>query len=91
MKRDCTRHHAAAILHRQHKEIRSMRETQKLLAELGAVRESRDKLQAFKDYVHKTLDEMGVPPDPDPELTAVTGCRIGHRLTWIQHRLRPKK
>jgi hypothetical protein len=43
------------------------------------------RLQAFKDYVHKRLDEMGVPADPEPSKTAETGCRIGPRLDWVQH------
>lgn len=41
------------------------------------------KLQAFKDFVHKTLTTMGIPEDP-PGKHQAAGCRIGQRLAWIQ-------
>lgn len=37
----------------------------------------------FKRYVHKRLDAMQVPPDPDVERTKKTGCRIGSRLNHV--------
>jgi hypothetical protein len=40
---------------------------------------------AFKTYVHKRLDDAGVPADPEPETNAKTGCRIGGRLNWLIH------
>ena len=40
------------------------------------------KLQAFKDYVHKRLDDAGVPIDPDSPHKAA-GCRIGGRLDFV--------
>ncbi len=40
-------------------------------------------LKAFKTYVHKRLDEAGVPADPYPEATAKSGCRIEGRLTFV--------
>lgn len=43
------------------------------------MRAERDKLQAFKDYVHGRLDAAGVPTDPDSPHKA-EGCRIGGRL-----------
>lgn len=46
-------------------------------------------LQAFKKYVHSRLDSMGVPEDPDPETTEVTGCRIGVRLQWVEDSWKP--
>lgn len=42
---------------------------------------------AFKAYVHKRLDCMGVPADPDPARTEETGCRIGSRLNAIERQL----
>lgn len=38
---------------------------------------------AFKAYVHKRLDSMGIPSDPDVERTERTGCRIGSRLNHV--------
>lgn len=39
--------------------------------------------EAWKAWVHGWLDAAGVPPDPDPEHTAATGCRISGRLRWL--------
>lgn len=38
-----------------------------------------DKLQLFKDYVHRRLNDAGVPTHPDGEHSKA-GCRIGDRL-----------
>ncbi len=39
-------------------------------------------LQAFKDYVHKRLDDAGIAKDPEsPHKKA--GCRIGGRLDIV--------
>ena len=46
---------------------------------LKAVESERDKLLAFKAYVHKRLDDAGVPADPESPHKAA-GCRIGGRL-----------
>ena len=49
---------------------------------LAAITDSlreRDKLQAFKDYVHGRLDQAGIPVDP-PSEHRDAGCRIGGRL-----------
>lgn len=40
------------------------------------------KLQEFKAYVHRRLDEAGVPVDPDSPHKA-EGCRIGGRLDEV--------
>lgn len=41
-----------------------------------------EELKAFKDYVHKRLDDAGVPIDPEsPHKEA--GCRIGGRLDIV--------
>ena len=40
------------------------------------------KLQAFKDYVHKRLDDAGIPTHPNGEHSAA-GCRIGDRLDIV--------
>jgi hypothetical protein len=49
---------------------------------LAGIVAERDALAAFKAYVHKRLDEMGVPADPDSPHKA-EGCRVGGRLDWI--------
>lgn len=40
------------------------------------------KLQGFKDYVHRRLDEAGVPTHPEGQ-HAAEGCRIGERLDLV--------
>lgn len=47
-----------------------------------ALEEENKKLQAFKDYVHKRLDDAGVPVDPD-SIHKEHGCRIGGRLDFV--------
>lgn len=42
-----------------------------------------EQLQAFKDYVHKRLDAMGIPVDPESPHKA-NGCRIGGRLDIVE-------
>lgn len=42
----------------------------------------RDALQAFKDFVHRRLDEAGVPTHPEGPHSAA-GCRIGDRLDIV--------
>lgn len=39
-------------------------------------------LQAFKDYVHRRLDEAGIPTHPDGPHSR-SGCRIGDRLDLV--------
>ncbi len=39
-------------------------------------------LQRFKDFVHRRLDEAGVPTHPDGEHSKA-GCRIGDRLDIV--------
>lgn len=46
-----------------------------------------EKLQAFKDWVHKYLDDHGVPASP-PGPHGAEGCRIGDRLDWLFAALR---
>lgn len=48
----------------------------------------RNKLQAFKDWVHNWLDKAGVPHDPDQERNKITGCRVGGRLEWLMTKLK---
>lgn len=57
---------------------------------LAAVAKERDNLQAFKAYVHKRLDDAGVPVDPDSPHKA-EGCRIGGRLDWVLLALKQSK
>lgn len=40
-------------------------------------------MKKFKEYVHKRLDELGVPANPDRLPDETTGCRIGARLRWL--------
>lgn len=42
----------------------------------------RDKLQAFKDWIHTYLDRHGVPHHP-PGPHGTEGCRIGDRMDWL--------
>lgn len=55
-------------------------------ARLDYALEQRDKLQAFKDFVHQTLTVMGVPAEIDGPHSA-QGCRVGDRLAFIAERL----
>lgn len=41
-----------------------------------------EKLRAFKAFVHRKLDEEGVPTDPPGEHRDA-GCRIGQRLEFL--------
>lgn len=49
---------------------------------IGELEGERDKLAKFKVYVHRRLDEAGVPVDPDSSHKA-EGCRIGGRLDIV--------
>lgn len=57
--------------------------TQCLRNQLTAALEREAKLIAFKEYVHKRLDDFGVPSDPDPEHNKEHGCRIEGRLNYV--------
>jgi hypothetical protein len=57
-------------------------EAERLRAALSAAKEEIAKLAAFKAYVHKRLDDAGVPVDPDSPHKA-EGCRIGGRLDHV--------
>ena len=49
--------------------------------------DERNKLQAFKDWVHAYLDAQGVPREfPDGKHTK-EGCRIGDRMDWLMEQL----
>jgi hypothetical protein len=50
--------------------------------EAAALRERAEKAERFKAYVHKRLDEAGVPVDP-PSPHREQGCRIGGRLDYV--------
>jgi len=43
----------------------------------------RDKLQAFKDWVHAYLDKLNVPHSPPGGPHGQEGCRIGDRMDWL--------
>jgi hypothetical protein len=45
------------------------------------------KLAEFKSYVHKRLDDFGVPADPESSHKA-EGCRIGGRLDLVLDELK---
>lgn len=51
--------------------------------------ERADKLQAFKDYVHKRLDDAGIPENPGGEHSK-HGCRIGDRLDIALATIQPQ-
>jgi hypothetical protein len=53
-----------------------------LTEERDAERKRADALEAFKAYVHKRLDDAGVPKDPESPHKAA-GCRIGGRLDHV--------
>lgn len=55
---------------------------EQLTADLARVTAERDKLQAFKDWVHAYLDGKGVPFHP-PGTHGAEGCRIGDRMDWV--------
>jgi hypothetical protein len=61
--------------------IASMQGTDVKLARVTA---ERDKLQRFKDWVHKYLDDHGVPHHP-PGTHGAEGCRIGDRMDWLMN------
>lgn len=44
--------------------------------------QERDALKKFKDFVHKRLDDAGIPTHPEGEHSQ-RGCRIGDRLDII--------
>jgi hypothetical protein len=47
------------------------------------------KLQAFKDYVHKRLDDAGIEKEPKGEHSE-HGCRIGDRLDIVLSKAKRK-
>lgn len=47
-----------------------------------------EKLQAFKDYVHKRLDDYGIEKEPKGEHSE-HGCRIGDRLDIVLNEIKP--
>jgi hypothetical protein len=55
-------------------------------SEVSVLRAQVEKLQAFKAYVHKRLDDAGIPVDP-PSPHRAEGCRIGGRLDLVLTRL----
>jgi hypothetical protein len=55
-------------------------------AEIVGLREKVAKLQAFKDWVHKYLDDHGAPHHP-PGPHGAEGCRIGDRMDWLMARI----
>ena len=64
----------------QQNEIAAMR------AERDALKSERDALKAFKSWVHKYLDDHGVPHHP-PGTHGAEGCRIGDRMDWLMARV----
>jgi hypothetical protein len=49
---------------------------------LDLVTAERDKLAAFKKWVHNYLDSKGVPQHP-LGVHGAEGCRIGDRMDWV--------
>ena len=54
--------------------------------EIAALRIERSALKAFKEGVHKYLDDHGVPHHP-PGTHGAAGCRIGDRMDWLMARI----
>lgn len=62
------------------------KDNQALRARVAELEAEVEKLQAFKDYTHKRMDELGVPQEvPSPHTDA--GCRIGGRFDWVSDHL----
>jgi hypothetical protein len=59
-----------------------------LFESLKKANEGEAALLRFKQFVHRRLDEMGIPTHPDGEHSA-HGCRIGDRLDIIQKKINP--
>jgi hypothetical protein len=60
-------------------------EAEKLARTEAAEKDARiAALERFKAYVHKRLDEAGVPANPQPPVHALEGCRVGDRLDYIE-------
>lgn len=59
-----------------------MRDGDLFLALVAEIRKGRE----FKAYVHRRLDDAGVPVNVDPVETLRTGCRIEGRLSWLIQR-----
>jgi len=55
----------------------------RLTSELEEAQRRAEKGDKFKAFVHKRLDDLGVPADPFPEETKKHGCRISGRLDWL--------
>lgn len=51
-------------------------------SELSEANKEVQKLQAFKNYVHKRLDDAGIEKDPE-SAHKEAGCRIGGRLDIV--------
>lgn len=80
----------------EHQLIERTRERDAVESHCSDVEKERDSFkqqlterQAFKDYVHKRLDDAGVPSDPESAHKA-EGCRIGGRLDHLFHQLTEK-
>lgn len=52
------------------------------MSEIDKLKEEVAKLQAFKDYVHQRLDEVGIDKEPNGQ-HGKHGCRIGDRLDIV--------
>jgi hypothetical protein len=64
-----------------------MTEVNNLVDEAYKIKEERDALLRFKQWVHGFLDAHGVPHHP-PGSHGAEGCRIGDRMDWLMERLR---
>lgn len=53
-----------------------------MVKELARLRDEAEALSKFKAYVHRRLDEAGVPTDPESPHKG-QGCRIGGRLDIV--------
>jgi hypothetical protein len=75
----------AAVENHANSILRNCDEGNLLLARFRVQVERAEKAEKFKAYVHRRLDEAGVPADPDSPHKA-EGCRIGGRLDIVLSR-----
>ncbi len=58
-----------------------------LVAELASLKAQLAEAANFKLYVHKRLDEAGVPHEVPESPHTAAGCRVGGRFDWVKGRL----
>lgn len=80
----------AALAELARRDVSSAMSPDVLAAQRDAALAQVEKLEAFKAYVHKRLDDAGIPADP-PSPHRESGCRIGGRLDIALAATEPKR